>query len=62
MYRGLCALSQAAAATSSIDFDYKGYADLRLAEYFAWKDEMEGTRKEHGEEIPLREKMWARDD
>lgn len=47
------------AQISQIDFDYAGYAETRLGEYWAWKREMDGSRKKAGEEMPLREQRWA---
>ncbi|TGZ83979.1 kinase-like protein [Ascodesmis nigricans] len=47
LYWGIWALVQA--MISQIDFDYAGYALVRLGEYHAWK----------GEESTLREKRWA---
>jgi len=56
-YRGVWSLIQA--QISQIDFDYAGYAETRLGEYWAWKREMDGSRKKAGEEMPLREQRWA---
>lgn len=53
-YWGVWALIQA--TISEIDFDYASYAETRLGEYFAWKAEVEGTRKG---EMPIRERRWA---
>lgn len=47
------------AQISQIDFDYASYAELRLGEYWAWKREFDGSRKQAGEEMPLRERRWA---
>ena len=58
-YWGIWALIQA--TISQIDFDYAAYAELRLAEYFGWRAEQDGSRAASGEEIPLREKRWAQD-
>lgn len=55
--RGVWALIQA--KISQIDFDYASYAETRLGEYFAWKREIDGSRKQSGEEMPLRESRWA---
>ena len=52
-YWGIWALIQA--TISQIDFDYAAYAEVRLSEYWAWREEEEGTRKG---EIGLREKRW----
>jgi ethanolamine kinase len=57
-YWGIWALIQA--EISDIDFDYASYAEARLAEYWAWKGEMDGSRKAAGKELPLREQLWAR--
>ena len=56
-YWGIWALIQA--TISEIDFDYSSYAKLRLGEYWAWRDEVKGTRQAEGRELPLREKRWA---
>ncbi|KAK4450916.1 kinase-like domain-containing protein [Podospora aff. communis PSN243] len=60
-YWGLCALIQAEASTGTIDFDYSGYAEKRLAEYQAWRRATEGgaTFEGMGRDLPLREKAWA---
>lgn len=55
--RGVWALIQA--TISQIDFDYASYAEIRLGEYWAWRREVDGTRAQTGEEIPLRERRWA---
>ena len=57
LYWGIWALIQA--TISQIDFDYAEYAEIRLGEYFAWREEVEGTRVKQGKKIPLREKRWA---
>lgn len=54
---GIWALIQA--TISQIDFDYASYAEVRLGEYFAWREEKDGSRKKAGKEMPLREKCWA---
>lgn len=56
-YWGVWSLIQA--TISNIDFDYTSYAEIRLGEYWAWKAETDGSRKERGVEMPLREKRWA---
>ncbi|CAG8953882.1 hypothetical protein HYFRA_00010843 [Hymenoscyphus fraxineus] len=57
-YWGLCALIQHASNSGEVDFDYHGYAQLRLAEYYAWKGEEDGSRVKSGIVMPLREKFW----
>ncbi|KAF2199869.1 kinase-like protein [Delitschia confertaspora ATCC 74209] len=57
LYWGIWALIQA--QISLIDFDYATYAEIRLGEYFAWKKELSGERKNSGEEAPVRERRWA---
>jgi ethanolamine kinase len=59
VHRGVWALIQA--QISQIDFDYADYAEQRLGEYWAWKREVDGSRKQAGEEMPLREKRWAQE-
>ena len=58
-YWGIWALIQA--TISQIDFDYATYAELRLAEYFDWRAEQDGSRASRGEAMPLREKRWAQE-
>ena len=66
-YWGIWALIQA--LISQIDFDYAGYAEIRLGEYWAWKEaerrHTQGidieTAMETGHEIPLRERRWAQE-
>ncbi|KAF2238197.1 putative choline/ethanolamine kinase [Viridothelium virens] len=73
-YWGIWALIQA--LISQIEFDYAGYAEVRLGEYWAWK-EAEGWEGKTGvrgsgvgsgaevdgggKEAPLRERRWAED-
>ena len=59
LYWGIWALIQA--TISQIDFDYASYAEVRLGEYWAWREETDGTRKRAGKEIPLRERRWAQE-
>ena len=59
LYWGIWALIQA--TISQIDFDYASYAEVRLGEYWAWREEAAGTRKRAGKEMPLREKRWAQE-
>ncbi|KUI66220.1 putative ethanolamine kinase [Cytospora mali] len=56
-YWGIWALIQA--TISDIDFDYASYAEIRLGEYWAWKAEVDGSRKAGGKEMPLRERRWS---
>ncbi|KAL1973543.1 hypothetical protein VTN31DRAFT_6178 [Thermomyces dupontii] len=58
-YWGVWALIQA--TISQIDFDYASYAESRLGEYWAWRCEQDGSRAAAGKEMPLRERVWARD-
>lgn len=57
-YWGIWALIQA--TISQIDFDYASYAEVRLGEYWAWKESL--GEPVPGKEIPLREKRWAQED
>ncbi|KAL2756165.1 hypothetical protein ACRALDRAFT_1063823 [Sodiomyces alcalophilus JCM 7366] len=59
-YWGIWALIQA--VISDIDFDYASYAETRLAEYWAWKAEDNGSRVASGQELPLRERRWSQDE
>ncbi|KAK5123110.1 hypothetical protein LTR85_003308 [Meristemomyces frigidus] len=56
-YWGIWALIQA--TISQIDFDYASYAELRLGEYWAWKEESDGSREREGGQMHVREKRWA---
>ncbi|KAI7311886.1 hypothetical protein KC315_g12183, partial [Hortaea werneckii] len=56
-YWGVWALIQA--TISQIDFDYASYAEIRLGEYWAWKEEMDGSREKAGRAQHIREKRWA---
>lgn len=58
-YWGIWALIQA--QISLIEFDYANYAEVRLGEYWAWKDEFTGARARKGGELGVREKRWAQD-
>lgn len=57
-YWGLCAFIQAEKSTGAIDFDYSGYAEKRLAEFWAWRNAEDGTLGV-GEQLALREERWA---
>jgi ethanolamine kinase len=59
-YWGIWALIQA--QISLIDFDYASYAEIRLGEYWAWKNELSGEREKSGEKMPLRERRWAQEE
>ncbi|KAL8793525.1 MAG: hypothetical protein Q9195_003898 [Heterodermia aff. obscurata] len=59
-YWGIWALIQA--TISQIDFDYASYAELRLAEYFDWRAEEDGSRASRGEVMPPRERRWAQEE
>ncbi|KAG5983262.1 hypothetical protein E4U55_000405 [Claviceps digitariae] len=54
---GIWSLIQA--TISHIKFDYASYAEDRLGEYWAYKNEADGSRAASGKELPLREKQWA---
>ncbi|KAG5929340.1 hypothetical protein E4U42_006171 [Claviceps africana] len=54
---GIWSLIQA--TISHIKFDYASYAEERLGEYWAYKNEADGSRAASGKEMPLREKQWA---
>ncbi|PWY73216.1 putative ethanolamine kinase [Aspergillus sclerotioniger CBS 115572] len=59
LYWGVWSLIQA--QISQIDFDYASYAEVRLGEYYAWRREMDGSRAQASEEMPLRERRWAQE-
>lgn len=59
-YWGIWALIQA--TISDINFDYASYAETRLGEYWAWREEIDGTRKADKRDMPLRERRWAQDE
>ncbi|EME48737.1 hypothetical protein DOTSEDRAFT_67687 [Dothistroma septosporum NZE10] len=56
LFWGVWALIQA--TISQIDFDYVTYAELRLSEYWAWKEESDGSRARESREMHTREKRW----
>ncbi|KAG9234136.1 kinase-like domain-containing protein [Amylocarpus encephaloides] len=56
-YWGIWALIQA--TISQIDFDYASYAEIRLGEYWSWREECDGSRAASGKKLPLRERRWA---
>lgn len=56
-YWGIWALIQA--TISQIDFDYASYAEVRIGEYWAWREESDGSRQSSGKEICVRERRWA---
>lgn len=58
-YWGLWALIQA--KISQIDFDYASYAEIRLGEYWAWREETDGSRAASKKEVALRERRWAQE-
>lgn len=49
------------AAISHVEFDWTAYADVRLAEYWAWRGEEDGTRAREGKEMTLREERWTQE-
>ena len=57
LYWGIWALIQA--TISQIDFDYAAYAEARLGEYWAWRDEQSGDRAQQGRPVSVRERRWA---
>ena len=59
-YWGIWALIQA--KISQIDFDYASYAEIRLGEYWAWREESDGSRATSNKEMALRERRWAQDE
>jgi ethanolamine kinase len=58
-YWGIWALIQA--KISQIDFDYASYAEIRLGEYWAWREETDGSRAASAKQMPLRERRWAQE-
>ena len=56
-YWGCQALIQA--MISDNDFDWPSYAASRMAEYWGWRGETDGTRVAGGKDMPLRERAWA---
>ncbi|KAK4226928.1 kinase-like domain-containing protein [Podospora fimiseda] len=59
-YWGIWALIQA--TISQIEFNYAEYAETRLGEYYAWKEEVTGVREKSGREKPLRERRWSQEE
>jgi ethanolamine kinase len=58
-YWGIWALIQA--TISQIDFDYASYAEIRLGEYWGWREESAGSREASGKEMSVRERRWAQE-
>lgn len=56
LYWGIWALIQN--QISQIDFDYASYAQHRLHEYWAFKEETDGSRAKEGREMYVRERKW----
>ena len=54
---GIHALIQA--SISEDEFDWKGYAEIRLKEFWDWRAEEDGSRIVKGLAMPLRERRWA---
>jgi ethanolamine kinase len=44
---------------SEVKFDWQSFADQKLAEFWAWRRETDGSREQAGEEMPLRERRWC---
>lgn len=59
-YWGIWALIQA--KISQIDFDYASYAEIRLGEYWAWREESDGSRAASKKELAPREIRWAQEE
>jgi ethanolamine kinase len=59
-YWGIWALIQA--KISQIDFDYASYAEIRLGEYWAWREESDGSRAASKKELAPRERRWAQEE
>jgi ethanolamine kinase len=59
-YWGIWAAIQA--QISLIDFDYASYTEVRLGEYWAWKEEFSGRREKSGQKIPIREQRWVQEE
>lgn len=57
LYWGIWALIQA--QISQIDFDYANYAEVRLGEYWAWKESLKREGRAAAQDVPLRERRWA---
>lgn len=57
-YWGVQALIQD--AISDVKFDWTSYAEVRLAEFWAWRREIQDIRAQAGEAMSLRELRWAR--
>lgn len=56
LYWGIWALIQN--RISQIDFDYASYAQHRFREYWAFKEETDGSRAKEGREMYVRESRW----
>ena len=57
LYWGIWALIQA--TISTIDFNYAEYAEIRLGEYTAWRNEDSAGQTTESSDKPLREQRWA---
>jgi ethanolamine kinase len=49
------------ATISGVQFDWVHYAETRLSEFYAWREEEDGSRAGAGREMPLRERRWAQE-
>ncbi|KAI1479876.1 ethanolamine kinase [Daldinia eschscholtzii] len=56
-YWGIWALIQA--TISHIDFDYAEYAEIRLGEYWGWREASISNGTSTGKELSIRERRWA---
>lgn len=48
--------------TAHLGFDWASYAEIRLAEFWAWRREVDGSRASNDQGIPLREQRWAQEE
>ncbi|KAI0882718.1 kinase-like protein [Annulohypoxylon maeteangense] len=55
-YWGIWALIQA--TISHIDFDYAEYAEIRLGEYWGWREAIKSAENSSDKELSPREKRW----
>ena len=44
---------------SEVKFDWPLFAERKLAEFWAWRRETDGSREKDGEDVPTRERKWG---
>ncbi|KAK0507724.1 hypothetical protein JMJ35_009613 [Cladonia borealis] len=59
-YWGVQSLIQS--TISSVEFDWVDYADLRLQEFWDWREKQDRSRGGEGKKMSLRERRWAQEE